>query len=95
MQPSNHPPERPAHPTSESTLNLRLDATLKRDFAAAVGDRPVAEVLRSLMRDYVEIARRRNFTFEAHRQSQQLIHNQQETEALRWVEEFTDPEVGL
>ena len=76
----------------ETTLNLRIDATLKRDFAIAVGNRPVAEVLRSLMRDYVAIAKRRHFTAEAHRQSLLLASAKEEIEVLRWVEEVTDRE---
>lgn len=52
-------------------MNLRLDPALKADFmAAAESDNlPAAEVLRSLMRDYVEEMRKRRFIAEARRQS--------------------------
>ena len=46
------------NPSREATLNLRIDAALKIEFAEAVKaeDRPAAEVLRALMRGYVEDA---------------------------------------
>ena len=49
--------------SSEATFNLRVDAALKAEFAAVVDaeDRPAAEVIRTLMRRYIEEARRRRF----------------------------------
>jgi glycosyltransferase A (GT-A) superfamily protein (DUF2064 family) len=81
-------------PSRSSTLNLRIDPKLKKEFASAVGDRPVAEVLRSLMRDYVEIAQRRRFLAEARRQSQLLFTSQEEVEVLRWAEDVSDQEAS-
>jgi len=77
---------------NDTTLNLRIDAKLKADFTAAVGDRPVAEVLRSLMRDYVEIARKLEFAAEARRQSQLIASSQDEAELLRWIEDVSSKE---
>jgi len=79
---------------NDTTLNLRIDAKLKADFTAAVGDRPVAEVLRSLMRDYVEIARKLEFAAEAHRQSQLVANSEDEVELLRWIEDVNSKEGG-
>jgi hypothetical protein len=73
---------------NDTTLNLRIDAKLKAEFSAAVGDRPVAEVLRSLMRDYVEITRKLQFAAEARRQSQLVASSEDEAEMVRWIEEI-------
>ena len=75
----------------ESTLNLRIDATLKSEFAAAVEaeDRPAAEVLRMLMRRYVEEARRRRFAAEARRQSQLIDASEDEAEVMRWIQDVS------
>ena len=72
----------------ETTLNLRIDAALKADFVAAVEaeDRPAAEVLRKLMRNYVEETRRRRFLAEARRQSQLIAASKDEAEVMRWIE---------
>jgi hypothetical protein len=75
--------------SKESTLNLRLDATLKAEFAAAVEDRPVAEVLRSLMREYVEEARQRRFAAEARRQSRLIAASEEEAEVMRWIQDVS------
>jgi hypothetical protein len=55
----------------ETTFNLRIDAGLKAEFAAAVEveERPAAEVLRGLMRNYIEEVQRRRLAAEARRQS--------------------------
>jgi hypothetical protein len=78
----------------ETTLNLRIDAALKEEFAAAVEaeDRPAAEVLRSMMRDYVEEARKRRFTADARRQSQLIASSEDEAEVMRWIQDVSDPE---
>ncbi len=75
----------------ESTLNLRIDADLKSEFAAAVEaeERPASEVLRSLMRDYVEEARKRRFAAEARRQSQMVSNSKDETEVMRWIQDVS------
>ncbi|MGO9937024.1 MAG: antitoxin MazE-like protein [Terracidiphilus sp.] len=75
----------------ESTLNLRIDADLKAEFAAAVEaeERPASEVLRSLMRDYVEEARKRRFAAEARRQSQMVSNSKDETEVMRWIQDVS------
>jgi antitoxin component of RelBE/YafQ-DinJ toxin-antitoxin module len=76
---------------SESTLNLRIDATLKTEFAAAVEaeNRPVSEVLRSLMRGYVEDVRRRRFAAEARRQSKLIAASEDEAEVMRWIQDVS------
>ena len=81
----------------ESTLNLRIDAALKQEFVAVVEaeDRPAAEVLRALMRGYVEEARRRRFAAEARRQSQLIAASEDEAEVMRWIQDVSAPEAGV
>ena len=78
---------------NESTLNLRLDAALKREFVAEVEaeDRPAAEVLRALMRGYVEEARKRRFAAEARRQSKLIAASEDEAEVMRWIQDVSAP----
>ncbi|MGA2570829.1 MAG: antitoxin MazE-like protein [Terracidiphilus sp.] len=80
----------------EATLNLRIDAGLKADFASAAEaeDRPVAAVLRALMRDYVEEAQRRRFAAEARRQSQLIANSQDEAEVMRWIQDVSAVDGG-
>ena len=75
----------------ESTLNLRIDPALKAEFAAAVEaeDRPASEVLRSLMRAYVEEARKRRFAAEARRQSELIAASEDEAEVMRWIQDVS------
>jgi antitoxin component of RelBE/YafQ-DinJ toxin-antitoxin module len=75
----------------ESTLNLRIDSRLKAEFEAVVEaeHRPVSEVLRSLMRDYVEQARKRRFASEARRQSQMIAASKDEAEVMRWIQDVS------
>jgi len=75
----------------ESTLNLRIDSKLKTEFTAVVEaeDRPAAEVLRALMRGYVEQARRRRFAAEARRQSQLIAASEDEAEVMRWIQDVS------
>lgn len=75
----------------ESTLNLRIDASLKAEFVALVEaeDRPVAEVLRALMRGYVEKARQRRFAAEARRQSRLIAASEDEAEVMRWIQDVS------
>ncbi len=82
-----HAIERPR----EATLNLRIDAALKSEFVAAVEaeDRPASEVLRMLMRRYVEEARRRHFAAEARRQSQLIAGSEDEAEVMRWIQDVS------
>jgi hypothetical protein len=77
--------------SGETTFNLRIDAELKAEFSAAVQmeDRAAAEVLRSLMRDYVEEARRRRFVAEARRQSQLIASSDEEAEVMRWIQDVS------
>jgi hypothetical protein len=77
----------------ESTLNLRIDAALKQEFVAEVEaeDRPAAEVLRALMRGYVEAARKRRFAAEARRQSQLIAASEDEAEVMRWIQDVSAP----
>jgi antitoxin component of RelBE/YafQ-DinJ toxin-antitoxin module len=80
----------------EATFNLRIDATLKAEFAAAVEkeNRPAAEVLRSMMRDYVEEARRRQFAAEARRQSRMIADAKDEAEVMRWIQDVSALDSG-
>jgi hypothetical protein len=80
----------------ETTFNLRIDSALKAEFAAAVEteNRPAAEVLRSMMRDYVEQARRRRFAAEARRQSQMVAASKDEAEVMRWIQDVSASESG-
>ena len=75
----------------ETTFNLRVDAELKAQFAAAVEaeDLPAAEVIRSLMREYVEEARKRRFAAEARRQSQLIASSADEAEVMRWIQDVS------
>jgi hypothetical protein len=83
--------------TRESTFNLRIDAALKAEFAAAVEaeDRPAAEVLRALMRGYVEQARKRRFAAEARRQSKLVASSEEEAEVMRWIQDVSALENDL
>ena len=76
----------------ETTLNLRIDAALKQEFVSEVKaeDRPVSEVLRALMRGYVEAARKRRFAAEARRQSQLIADSEDEAEVMRWIQDVSD-----
>ena len=78
----------------ESTLSLRIDANLKAEFATAVRneDRPAAEVLRDLMRRYIEDVRRRRFSAEARRQSQLIAASKDEAEVMRWIQDVSVPD---
>jgi len=80
-----------AERTRETTLNLRIDAVLKAQFAAVVEaeDRPAAEVLRGLMRGYVEDWQRRRFAAEARRQSKLIADAEDEAEVMRWIQEVS------
>lgn len=75
----------------ESTLNLRVDAALKMEFASAVEaeNRPASEVLRGLMRSYVADARKRRFAAEARRQSELISASEDEAEVMRWIQDVS------
>jgi hypothetical protein len=77
--------------SNEATFNLRIDAALKAEFTATVDaeDRPAAEVIRALMRRYVEEARRRRFAAEARRQSQLIAQSEDEAEVMRWIQDVS------
>ncbi len=77
--------------TRETTLNLRIDAALKAEFTAVVEaeDRPAAEVLRGLMRGYVEDWQRRRFAAEARRQSKLIAESEDEAEVMRWIQDVS------
>jgi hypothetical protein len=76
------------------TINLRIDAALKAEFIAATEreDKPVAEILRELMRSYVEKAKRRKFAAEARRQSQLIASSAEEAEVMKWIHDVSDVE---
>jgi antitoxin component of RelBE/YafQ-DinJ toxin-antitoxin module len=77
-------------------LNLRVDAVLKAEFTQVVEaeERPVAEVLRSFMRRYVDEARKRSFAAEARRQSQLIAASEDEAEVMRWIQDVSALEDG-
>jgi hypothetical protein len=84
----------PATLSRETTLNLRLDAVLKADFMAAAEfeGQSAAEVLRDLMRAFVDDVRRRHFAAEARRQSQLVSSSSDEAEIMRWIADVSDTE---
>jgi hypothetical protein len=77
-------------------LNLRIDAGLKAEFVEAVeaDDRAASEVLRGLMRSYVDEARQRRFAAEARRQSQLIAGSEDETEVMRWIQDVSALGIG-
>jgi len=87
-------PTSPPQPR-ESTLNLRIDAALKAEFMSAVEaeHKPAAEVLRRLMRRYLDEARKRRFGAEARRQSQLIAASEDEAEVMRWIQDVSALEV--
>ena len=81
-------------PSRQKLLNLRIDAELKEQFerVARSSDRSAAEVLRELMRLYVEAARRREYAAEARRQSKLVSGSREEDEVMRWIEDVSSRE---
>jgi hypothetical protein len=81
----------------EITLNLRVDEALKAEFMAAVlaEAKPASQVLRRLMREYVQQAKRDAFLAEARRQSLLLSNSsaarEEDAEVMRWVENVRSP----
>jgi len=75
----------------ETTLNLRIDAALKAEFVATVEaeQRPASEVVRALMHEYVQEARKRRFNAEARRQSQLIAASEDEAEVMRWIQDVS------
>jgi hypothetical protein len=82
--------------SGETTLNFRINAALKEEFVAEVEAeaRPVSEVLRELMRGYVEDAHKRRFVAEARRQSQLIAASEDESEVMRWIQDVSALEGG-
>src|SRR5579863_8648647 len=80
----------------EATLNLRVGEALKAEFISAVEaeDRPAAEVLRGLIRNYVEESRRRRFAAGARRQSQLVAASKDEAEVMRWIRDVSATQDG-
>ena len=83
--------------SGETTLNLRINAALKQEFVSEVEAeaRPASEVLRELMRSYVEEARQRRFAAEARRQSQLIVASEDEADVMRWIQDVSAPEAGV
>jgi hypothetical protein len=77
--------------SKNGTLNLRVDPRLKAEFTAAAEDekRPVAEVLRDFMADYVERRKREKFRTEARRQSLLVAGSPDEAEVMEWIRDVT------
>ena len=57
-------------------------------------NRPAAEVLRALMRGYVEQARKGRFAAEARRQSLLIAASEDEAEVMRWIQDVSSLEGG-
>lgn len=78
--------------SKSGTLNFRIDPRLKADLMAATEDenRPVAEVLRELISNYLEQRQRRRFEIEARRQSQLIASSPEEREVMNWIQDVTD-----
>ena len=57
--------------------------------AVEADDRTASEVLRGLMRSYVDEARQRRFAAEARRQSQLIAGSEDETEVMRWIQDVS------
>ena len=79
------------------SFNFRIDPKLKAEFQTATeaADKPAAEVLRDLMRAYVERRRERTFAAEAKRQSRVLAEravdpDSDEAEVMRWIDAVAD-----
>jgi hypothetical protein len=74
-----------------------MDAALKEEFMDEMKaeDRPAAEVLRALMRGYIEEARKRRFAEEARRQSQLVAAAEDEAEVMRWIQDVSAPLSGF
>jgi predicted DNA-binding protein len=72
-------------------LNFRIDPELRDQFAKAAKEqnRPVAEVLRQLMRAYVAAAEKRRLAAEARRQSRLIAESPDEAEVMRWIDDVT------
>ena len=72
-------------------LNFRIDPELKARFAKAAEtqEKPVAEVLRDLMRAYVAAIEKRRLAAEARRQSQLIAESPDEAEVMRWIEDVS------
>lgn len=88
-------PRRSQDPKEES-FNFRVDPTLKGAFQAATEaeDKPAAQVLRDLIRAYVERHRRHTFAEEARRQSRMIaakaaVPSSDEAEVMRWIEDVS------
>lgn len=77
--------------TRESTLNLRIDPALKAEFVKVVEaeDRAASEVVRELMRRYVDEARQKRFAAEARRQSELVASSKDEAEVMRWIQDVS------
>lgn len=77
-----------SQPHNSDTLNFRVEPQLKADFIAAAERerRPVADVLRDLMRNYVRDRKRRAFVAEARRQSRLIAGSPAEKETMEWAE---------
>jgi hypothetical protein len=70
----------------ETSFNLRINPELKAAFAAAAEeeDKPAAQVVRDLMRDYVKQRERRIFAAEARRQSLEAAKAAQDPSTDEW-----------
>jgi antitoxin component of RelBE/YafQ-DinJ toxin-antitoxin module len=75
-------------------LNFRIDPELRTQFAKAAEEqnRPVAEVLRQLMRAYVAAAEKKRLAAEARRQSELIAQSPDEAEVMRWIEDVAGSE---
>ena len=78
----------------QSTFTFRVDTTLKKTFMAVTDkeNKPVAQVLRDFMSDYVERKKRKEFEAEARRQSAVIAGSPEEEQVMGWIKDVADPE---
>ncbi|HKR28678.1 MAG TPA: antitoxin MazE-like protein [Acidobacteriaceae bacterium] len=79
---------------NSDSLNFRVEPQLKADFVAAAEKerKPVADVLRELMRGYVRDRKRKAFVVEARRQSRLIAGSREEKDAGDWADRAADTE---
>ncbi len=78
----------------QSTFTFRIDPILKKKFMEITEkeNKPVAEVLRDFMSDYVERKKRKEFEAEARRQSALIASSSEEEHVMDWIRDVADRE---
>jgi antitoxin component of RelBE/YafQ-DinJ toxin-antitoxin module len=83
-----------ARQSGQSTFTFRVDQTLKKTFMAVTEkeNKPVAEVLRKFMADYIERKKKKEFEAEARRQSALIAASPEEAQVMDWIKDVADRE---